>query len=90
MNNKSILMRLEQLEQAHGNGRVTVHFADGTKTRLPLPDVIPMLLADENSIVEIVGDGGRESGRLLDLIRGVIVEPIVEEGDDLCAISPKG
>ena len=70
MNRDSRLKMLEQRVEHHQDGAVTVTLADGTRRRLPLPDVIPLLQLGQ--VLSVDGTGGPGQGHLLDIIRDLI------------------
>lgn len=69
------LEKLEKIAAKRQSGKVTVVHADGDTKRLFLPDIIPELLEGDKMIVDVIGDGGPGSGRLAELIKGLILEP---------------
>lgn len=79
---RDINKRLDRLEvalkSAH-EGILTVKMADGSERRLLVPDIIPLLLLDgDKKVVDVIGDGGAGNGYLVDLLRGIIHEPLPE------------
>ena len=64
------LAKLEHYVENMGKSDVEVLFKDGSSKRLPASDVIPLLLTGE--VVEIEGEDGNGSGKLLSLMRGLI------------------
>ena len=73
------MKRLENLEKraaARQSGKVTVKFANGEEKRMLLADTIPLLGND--TIVDVIGDGGQRCGQLAALIRGLLEPPEME------------
>ena len=72
--------KLKQLERraaalADGRQLVEVHFSNGARRLMRLPDVIPLLQdGGELIVTAIEGDGGPGSGQLAELLRGLIDE----------------
>ena len=72
---KTILSRLTYLEGLVDHrqaGTVTVCLTDGTRRRMPLPDVIPLI--HEGRVLTVDGTGGPGQGRLPEIIQGLLTE----------------
>ena len=69
--------RLQTLErraaQLHADARLTVQFSDGTRRTMRAADVIPLFVESGGlAVEEVTGDTGAGSGKLLELLRGLL------------------
>ena len=61
---------------------VTVSFSNGQRRKMRLCDVIPLLRENETglTVTAIDGDAPKDSGLLLEILRGLIEQPEIEGG----------
>ena len=73
--NTTKLERLERrVDAIQGESIVTVVFTDGTRRRVPLPDVPCLLIGDPCPVADVIGQAGKGDGMLLELIKGLLEE----------------
>ncbi len=71
------MKKLEELERRaaalHADGYITVSFSDGTRRIMRAADIIPLFVDDnELTVTDVTGNTGTGSGRLLELLRGLL------------------
>ena len=73
--------RLDDMErraaalQADAQQLATVSFADGTRRKMRLADVVPLMMQGENHVTAFEGEGGAGNGQLAALLRGLMSNP---------------
>ena len=70
--NRDLLKRLERLEHKLTTESFTVVYKDGHRELLPPSECIILITNEETTVKEFIGKRTKESGKMLDLLNGLL------------------